>query len=176
MSSRVFLTGGTGYIGSAVLEALLPARPPDDVPLLLARTHALGAGQVATWDLEAEPAAVARARAHVTRQLGEWGLEELEFTAELVVSELVTNAIRYGRPRVRLRLIRDRTLICEVSDSGGTTPHLRRARGYDEGGRGLLLVAQLAEHWGTRRARRGKTVWAELHEAAELTFPEPAAL
>ncbi|MDX2600013.1 SpoIIE family protein phosphatase [Streptomyces caniscabiei] len=160
----------------AVLEALLPARPPDDVALLLARTHALGASQVATWDLAAEPAAVARARAHVTRQLRDWGLAELEFTAELVVSELVTNAIRYGRPPVRLRLIRDRTLICEVSDSGGTTPHLRRARGYDEGGRGLLLVAQLAEHWGTRRARRGKTVWAELHEAAELTFPEPAAL
>ncbi|UJV39774.1 SpoIIE family protein phosphatase [Streptomyces sp. AMCC400023] len=160
----------------AVLEALLPARPPDDVALLLARTHALGASQVATWDLAAEPAAVARARAHVTRQLRDWGLAELEFTAELVVSELVTNAIRYGRPPVRLRLIRDRTLICEVSDSGGTTPHLRRARGYDEGGRGLLLVAQLAEHWGTRRARRGKTVWAELHEAADLTFPEPAAL
>ncbi|MDT0573443.1 SpoIIE family protein phosphatase [Streptomyces sp. DSM 3412] len=160
----------------AVLEALLPARPPDDVALLLARTHALGAGQVATWDLEAEPAAVGRARAHVTRQLEDWGLGELDFTAELVVSELVTNAIRYGRPPVRLRLIRDRTLICEVSDSGGTTPHLRRARGYDEGGRGLLLVAQLAEDWGTRRARQGKTVWAELSDSAELTFPEPAAL
>ncbi len=158
----------------AVLEALLPARPPDDVALLLARTHALGAGQVAAWDLEAEPAAVARARSHVTRQLAEWGLEELEFTAELVVSELVTNAIRYGRPPVRLRLIHDRALICEVSDSGGTTPHLRRARVFDEGGRGLLLVAQLAEHWGTRRARRGKTVWAELNDSAVLTFPEPA--
>ncbi|MFF9038347.1 SpoIIE family protein phosphatase [Streptomyces sp. NPDC014892] len=160
----------------AVLEALLPATPPDDVALLLARTHALGATQVATWELEAEPAAVARARAYVTRQLAAWGLTELEFTAELVVSELVTNAIRYGRPPVRLRLIHDRTLICEVSDSGGTTPHLRRARGYDEGGRGLLLVAQLAEHWGTRRARQGKTVWAELHDSADLALPEAAAL
>ncbi|WP_417198328.1 ATP-binding protein [Streptomyces stelliscabiei] len=89
-------------------------------------------------------------------QLGDWGLAELEFTAELVVSELVTNAIRYGRPPIRLRLIRDRTLLCEVSDSGGTTPHLRRARVFDEGGRGLLLVAQLAEHWGTRRVRRAR--------------------
>ncbi|MEE1831202.1 SpoIIE family protein phosphatase [Streptomyces sp. SP17KL33] len=159
-----------------VLEALLPATPPDDVALLLARTHALGATQVATWELAAEPAAVARARAYVTRQLAAWGLAELEFTAELVVSELVTNAIRYGRPPVRLRLIHDRTLICEVSDSGGTTPHLRRARGYDEGGRGLLLVAQLAEHWGTRRARQGKTVWAELHDSADLGLPEAAAL
>ncbi|MGW1668668.1 SpoIIE family protein phosphatase [Streptomyces sp. NPDC002324] len=159
----------------AVLEALLPARPPDDVALLLARTRRLGAGQVATWDLEAEPAAVARARAHVTRQLGDWGLAELEFTAELVVSELVTNAIRYGRPPIRLRLIRDRTLLCEVSDSGGTTPHLRRARVFDEGGRGLLLVAQLAEHWGTRRVRRGKTVWAELNDSATVPLAALAA-
>ncbi|WP_327342903.1 SpoIIE family protein phosphatase [Streptomyces europaeiscabiei] len=159
----------------AVLEALLPARPPDDVALLLARTRALGAGQVATWDLEAEPAAVARARANVARQLSDWGLAELEFTAELVVSELVTNAIRYGRPPIRLRLIRDRTLMCEISDSGGTTPHLRRARVFDEGGRGLLLVAQLAEHWGTRRARQGKTVWAELSDSASA-FPALAGL
>ncbi|QJT06103.1 SpoIIE family protein phosphatase [Streptomyces asoensis] len=151
-----------------VIEALLPHRPDDDVALLLARTHALGAGQVATWDLAAEPAAVARARSDVSRQLSEWGLEELDFTAELVVSELVTNAIRYGRPPIRLRLIHDRALLCEVSDGSSTTPHLRRARVFDEGGRGLLLVAQLAEHWGTRHARRGKTVWAELSDTAEL--------
>ncbi len=151
-----------------VVEALLPTRPDDDVALLLARTHALGARQVATWDLAAEPAAVARARSDVSRQLSDWGLEELGFTAELVVSELVTNAIRYGRPPIRLRLIHDRALLCEVSDGSSTTPHLRRARVFDEGGRGLLLVAQLAEHWGTRHARRGKTVWAELSDSAEL--------
>jgi two-component sensor histidine kinase len=85
-----------------------------------------------------------------------------------VVSELVTNAIRYGRPPIRLRLIHDRALLCEVSDASSTTPHQRRARVYDEGGRGLLLVAQLAEHWGTRHARHGKTVWAELNESAEF--------
>ncbi|MEU6375568.1 SpoIIE family protein phosphatase [Streptomyces sp. NPDC046909] len=148
-----------------VLEALLPARPDDDVALLLARTHALGVRQVATWELDADPAAVAGARSAVARQLRTWGLEELDFTAELVVSELVTNAIRYGRPPIQLRLIHDRGLLCEVSDAGGTTPHLRRARAYDEGGRGLLLVAQLAEHWGTRHAAHGKTVWAELNES-----------
>ncbi|WP_405764486.1 serine/threonine-protein phosphatase [Streptomyces sp. NBC_00080] len=151
-----------------VIETLLPTRPDDDVALLLARTHALGAGQVATWDLAAEPAAVSRARSDVSRQLSDWGLEELGFTAELVVSELVTNAICYGRPPIRLRLIHDRTLLCEVSDGSSTTPHLRRARVFDEGGRGLLLVAQLAERWGTRHARRGKTVWAELSDSAEL--------
>ncbi|MGW4912729.1 ATP-binding SpoIIE family protein phosphatase [Streptomyces sp. NPDC004270] len=149
-----------------VLEALLPARPDDDVALLLARTHALGARQVARWDLEPDPAAVAGARSSVSEQLSTWGLEELDFTAELVVSELVTNAIRYGRPPIQLRLIHDSALLCEVSDGGSTTPHLRRARTFDEGGRGLLLVAQLAEDWGTRHARHGKTVWAELNESA----------
>ncbi|MEU6304068.1 ATP-binding SpoIIE family protein phosphatase [Streptomyces chartreusis] len=152
----------------SVLEALLPSRPDDDVALLLARTRSLGADRVATWELEADPAVVARARSDVSRKLTDWGLEELAFVAELVVSELVTNAIRYGRPPIRLRLIHDRSLLCEVSDAGSTTPHLRRARVFDEGGRGLLLVAQLAGQWGTRHARRGKTVWAELSETAEF--------
>ncbi|MFD9324770.1 SpoIIE family protein phosphatase [Streptomyces sp. NPDC060065] len=157
-----------------VLETLLPSRPDDDVALLLARPHALGDLQVADWDLESDPAAVPRARSSVSEQLSTWGLEDLAFTAELVVSELVTNAIRYGRPPIRLRLIHDRTLLCEVSDDSSTTPHQRRARVYDEGGRGLLLVAQLAERWGTRHARHGKTVWAELNESAG--FPAFAAL
>ncbi|WP_369251197.1 SpoIIE family protein phosphatase [Streptomyces sp. R41] len=160
-----------------VLEALLPAdRPHDDVALLLARTHTLGDRQVATWDVGADPAEVARARASVSQQLTTWGLEELDFTTELVVSELVTNAIRYGRPPIQLRLIHDRTLMCEVADAGSTTPHLRRARVFDEGGRGLFLVAQLTEHWGTRHARRGKTVWAECALGAPELFSDAAAL
>jgi serine phosphatase RsbU (regulator of sigma subunit) len=155
-----------------VLEALLPAdRPHDDVALLLARAHAFGARQVASWEVDADAVSVSRARANVARQLSSWGLEELEFPTELMVSELVTNAIRYGRPPIGLRLIRDRALVCEVSDASSTTPHLRRARTFDEGGRGLLLVAQIAEHWGTRRARQGKTVWAELSEEASAGFP-----
>jgi anti-sigma regulatory factor (Ser/Thr protein kinase) len=77
------------------------------------------------------------------------------------VSELVTNAIRYGGSPIQLRLIRDRALICEVSDASSTSPHLRRARTYDEGGRGLLLVAQLTDRWGTRPSGTGKTIWAE---------------
>ncbi|MFF3639129.1 SpoIIE family protein phosphatase [Streptomyces sp. NPDC002250] len=156
----------------AVLEALLPAdRPHDDVALLLARTHALGARHVASWDLDADPGCVSQARSNVAQQLSVWGLEELEFSTELIVSELVTNAIRYGRPPLRLRLIYDRALVCEVSDANSTTPHLRRARTYDEGGRGLLLVAQFAEHWGTRHSRHGKTVWAELSKDESAEFP-----
>ncbi|GHB78990.1 hypothetical protein GCM10010377_81310 [Streptomyces viridiviolaceus] len=145
-----------------VLAALLTHRPDDDVALLIARTRALDPGRVAVWDLACDPADVARARRLVTGRLTAWGLTDAVFVAELMVSELVTNAIRYGRPPVQLRLIHENnTLICEVSDSSSTTPHMRRARIFDEGGRGLLLVAQLARRWGTRHSPTGKTVWAE---------------
>ncbi|MDT0548992.1 MULTISPECIES: SpoIIE family protein phosphatase [Streptomyces] len=144
-----------------VLGTLVPGRPADDVALLMARTRALDASQVATWDLPSDPAVVARARKYATDQLLAWGLDEVVFTTELVVSELVTNAIRHAQGPVQLRLIHDRSLICEVSDGGDTAPHLRRARVFDEGGRGLLLVAQLTRRWGTRHGPTGKTIWAE---------------
>ncbi|MET7921224.1 SpoIIE family protein phosphatase [Streptomyces avermitilis] len=145
----------------SVLKSVLPESPSDDVALLLARTRALGADQVATWDISPEAACVSAARQSVLEQLATWGLDEIAFVTELVVSELVTNAIRYGDPPVQLRLIRDRSLICEVSDGSATSPHLRRAHAYDEGGRGLLLVAQLTRRWGSRQNPPGKTIWAE---------------
>ncbi|MFE9044695.1 SpoIIE family protein phosphatase [Streptomyces sp. NPDC007818] len=144
-----------------LLAALLPGRPADDVALLVARTHALDPDHVATTDLPSDPAAVSGARRFASDVLTAWGLEELSFTTELVVSELVTNAIRYGKSPIQLRLILQSTLTCEVSDASSTAPHLRRARMYDEGGRGLLLVAQCAERWGTRHGREGKVIWAE---------------
>jgi serine phosphatase RsbU (regulator of sigma subunit)/anti-sigma regulatory factor (Ser/Thr protein kinase) len=145
-----------------LIRTLLPERPEDDVALLVARTRALDTDRVATWDLPCDPEAVADARAQVRALLDAWRLHDAAFTAELVVSELVTNAIRYGQPPIQLRLIRQAALICEVSDGSGTAPHLRRARTYDEGGRGLLLVAQLAQRWGTRHHAGGKTIWAEI--------------
>jgi PAS domain S-box-containing protein len=144
-----------------VLRTVLTGRPEDDIVLMLARTAVLDAAKVHTWQLPPEPAAVARARKMAGEQLAEWGLPEAEFATELIVSELVTNALRYGGAPIELRLIRDSTLICEVSDGSNTAPHLRRARVFDEGGRGLLLVAQLAERWGSRQTATGKTIWAE---------------
>ncbi|MFQ3557986.1 SpoIIE family protein phosphatase [Streptomyces gramineus] len=145
-----------------VVAMLREGEPADDVALLLARTHALPGDRVATWEVPADPEHVARARTLTTDQLGAWQLADLSFTTELVVSELVTNAIRYGGSPIRLRLIRDTAmLICEVSDGSSTAPHLRRARVFDEGGRGLLLVAQLTQRWGTRQTSAGKTIWCE---------------
>ncbi|MFF8190783.1 SpoIIE family protein phosphatase [Streptomyces bobili] len=144
-----------------VLESLLPARPNDDIALIVARTRALDTDRVAEWEVPVDPAAVGEVRAAVARQLAHWDLEDLSFTTELILSELVTNAIRYGSPPVRVRLLRDRTLICEVSDSSNTSPHLRYAAMTDEGGRGLFLVAQLTDRWGTRYTPTGKVIWAE---------------
>ena len=144
-----------------VLAAVLPDHPADDVALLVARTHALDSDQVAVWDLPADPAIVAHARKQVAARLAGWGLDDAAFVTGLVVSELVTNAIRHAQSPIQLRLIRDRTLICEVSDGSSTAPHLRRARALDEGGRGLLLVSQLTQRWGTRQTPHGKTIWAE---------------
>ncbi|MFI1433873.1 SpoIIE family protein phosphatase [Streptomyces lydicus] len=144
------------------LAELLPDGPgADDSALLLVRTRELGVRQVTAWELPAEPAAVGRARELATRQLREWGLEELTYTTELAVSELVTNAIRHASGPLHLRLLRDRTLLTEVSDTGHTSPHLRHAASDDEGGRGLFIVAQLVQRWGTRYTPYGKTIWTE---------------
>jgi CHASE3 domain sensor protein/anti-sigma regulatory factor (Ser/Thr protein kinase) len=144
-----------------IMDNMLSGPPADDVAMLLARTRALPEDQVVTWDIPADAEYVARARELTMRQLEAWQLDEVSFITELVVSELVTNAIRYGSPPIQLRLIRDSMLICEVSDGSNTAPHLRRARVLDEGGRGLLLVAQLTQRWGARYGAAGKTIWCE---------------
>ncbi|MEU2621637.1 SpoIIE family protein phosphatase [Streptomyces sp. NPDC007157] len=144
------------------MSTLPPGPQADDATLLLVRTRRLGADRVTDLELPPDPAMVADARTDTERQLEDWGLSELSFTAALVVSELVTNSIRYATGPVLLRLIRDRSLLCEVSDNAHTAPHLRRARRDDEGGRGLFLVAQVSQRWGTRYTASGKTIWAEL--------------
>ncbi|NDZ70937.1 SpoIIE family protein phosphatase [Streptomyces sp. SID10362] len=134
----------------------------DDAVLLLARTRALPPEHVADWTLPADASVVGTARRLVDRQLAAWELEDASYTTELVVSELVTNAIRYGRGPVRLRLIRDQgRLLTEVTDASSASPHLRRARESDEGGRGLFIVMRLSTHWGVRHSRHDKTIWSE---------------
>ncbi|MER7468972.1 SpoIIE family protein phosphatase [Streptomyces sp. NPDC097981] len=143
------------------VAALLPGPANDDATLLLVRTRMLAEDQVMVWELPPDPVLVGDARRASTEQLGAWGLDDLAFTTELIVSELFTNAIRYAAGPVHVRLIRDESLICEVSDTGHTSPHLRHAETDDEGGRGLFIVAQMAQRWGTRYTATGKTIWVE---------------
>ncbi|MFF8870290.1 SpoIIE family protein phosphatase [Streptomyces massasporeus] len=145
----------------AVLDTVAPAHPHDDIALLVARVHALDPDRIATWELSADPALVGEVRASAMRWLSERGLDETAFAAELILSELITNAIRHGAGPIRVRLLYRKTLICEVSDASNTAPHLRRAASTDEGGRGLFLVAQLSQSWGTRYLPEGKVIWAE---------------
>ncbi|MBR7828327.1 SpoIIE family protein phosphatase [Actinospica sp. MGRD01-02] len=158
----------------AVLNAMPPSRA-DDVALLVARTYALPEDRIIEWEVPADPAAVSAVRSHISRQLLLWGLGDMEFTTELILSELATNAIRYATGPIRVRVLYDRTLICEVSDTSSTSPHLRYATLTDEGGRGLFLVAQLAERWGTRYLPAGKIIWAEqaLPEPSDHVQPAP---
>lgn len=165
MSTLCRVLGGNPHRSlEGTCDALVRAHQPaadEGFVLLLARTRALAADRVASWSLPADPAVVATARSVTLRQVAAWGLDALNFTTELIVSELVTNAIRYGTGPIGLRLIWDRALICEVSDGSSTSPHLRYAYETDEGGRGLFLIAQLAHRWGTHYSARGKTIWAE---------------
>ncbi|WP_333761707.1 SpoIIE family protein phosphatase [Streptomyces sp. IBSBF 2390] len=146
----------------AVAYAVDHGRPAGDALLLFARTTALPAGQVFTCPLPAEAEAAPFARAAVRRRLREWGVDqETSFVTELIVSELVGNAVRYGAPPFRLRLILNGVLTCEVTDAAAAAPHIRHARASDETGRGLFIVATLADAWGMRYLPVGKTVWAQ---------------
>ncbi|MET9403098.1 SpoIIE family protein phosphatase [Kitasatospora sp. NPDC002965] len=143
----------------SVIESMLLARPVDDVALVVARTRLLARDRVAEWDVPSDPEAVGPVRRACARRLADWGLEHIGFGTELILSELITNAVRYGAEPIHVRLLLTETLVCEVSDGSSTAPHIRRAADTDEGGRGLFLVARYAERWGTRYSPRGKTIW-----------------
>ncbi|WP_159007125.1 ATP-binding SpoIIE family protein phosphatase [Streptomyces sp. NRRL S-813] len=148
-------------ITARLLDRLRKEPRSDDLALLLTRVDRVPPSRTAFWQLSADPSLVAHARALASAQLAEWGLEDVAFTTELIVSELVTNAIRYASGPIGLRLIKNRRLVCEVSDPSQSQPRLRRARLADEGGRGLFLIAQLAHRWGSRYTPDGKTIWTE---------------
>ncbi|MFE9113616.1 SpoIIE family protein phosphatase [Streptomyces collinus] len=158
-----------------VLNTLDTHHGEDDIALLMARVQGLPTDSVGDWTLPREPRSVGRAREYARAQLLAWDMEPLVDTTELLVSELVTNALRYGEGEIRLRLLLDRTLVCEVWDSGLVQPRRRRARDTDEGGRGLQLVGLLSAAWGSRRTPRGKTVWFELPlPGGDTSLTDPA--
>jgi hypothetical protein len=146
-----------------VVSALLPdsRQTNDDAGLLIAHTRCADPRDVAGCDLPDDPRAAGQARQYVRAQLAAWGLADLVLTTELLVSELVGNVIRHASGPLRLRLLRSRTLICEVYDGSLNTPRIRRADYTDEGGRGLQLVAALSRRWGARYLQDGKCLWTE---------------
>ncbi|MFR9799913.1 SpoIIE family protein phosphatase [Streptomyces sp. MS06] len=148
--------------GRILTTGQAPGPAADDTALLLSRVRPLRPDAVAEWEFPADPATAAEARAAASGRLAAWGLAHLDFAVELIVSELVTNAVRYAGAPIGLRLIHDTVLVCEVSDPRNTQPRLRRAAPGDEGGRGLFLVAQVSTRWGSRYGQSGKTIWAEL--------------
>jgi anti-sigma regulatory factor (Ser/Thr protein kinase)/PAS domain-containing protein len=154
-------------IGERLLRDLEKVPRHEDFALLLTRVDRIPPGRTVHWELPADLDQASRARELAVAQLLAWGLEELAFSTELIVSELVTNAIRYAGGPIGLRLVKDRRLVCEVSDPSQAQPHLRRARMSDEGGRGLFLIAQIADRWGSRYTADGKTIWTEQAYPAE---------
>ncbi|MFE6165739.1 SpoIIE family protein phosphatase [Streptomyces sp. NPDC056486] len=148
-----------------VLDMLGPGDRDDDIALLAARFDGIAPSDVAYWYLEPEDATPARARRLARSALERWGLQELTDSLELLVSEVVTNAVRYASRPVTLRLLRTDVLRCEVGDEVPQLPRLRQARATDEGGRGLYLVNKLARRWGATRLSTGKVVWFELNHS-----------
>ncbi|MFD7409865.1 SpoIIE family protein phosphatase [Streptomyces sp. NPDC059866] len=146
----------------SIAHAFTDVHGTGETLMLLARTKALPQDRVLTHSLPANPEAAPIARNAARRRLQAWGMdEETVFTTELIVSELVGNAVRYGAPPLQLRLILDRMLTCEVTDAAPSAPHVKHARTVDETGRGLFIIASLTDQWGTRYQAQGKTVWAE---------------
>ncbi len=145
-----------------VIKALHTEDRNDDVALLMARFHGIPGGNVAYCQLDLDPLEVRRARSLTRKTLEIWGLDELADIAELLVSELVTNAIRHSHAnKVELRLLKAGALLCEVTDDDHSMPVLTTSGEDQESGRGLALVSQLAARWGTSRRANGKTVWFE---------------
>jgi anti-sigma regulatory factor (Ser/Thr protein kinase) len=132
------------------------------VALLMARLGGLPAGSTTSWTFPAEPSAVRLARRRVRDTLVEWDLTALSDVTMLLVSELVTNSLRYAHGPIGVRMVRGTSLLVEVSDPLPDPPRERVARPEDESGRGLQLVAGACSRWGTRPGETGKTVWFEL--------------
>ena len=119
----------------------------DDIAILMARLRRIGADRHVTWNLTPKLTAARRARSLIRRPLRQWGLTELIPAAELVVSELVTNAVRYAQSKISLRLVLESALFCEILDDSAALPRLRQASEDDERGRGLQVVSQIAQRW-----------------------------
>lgn len=117
-----------------------------------------------TTPLDPDPAAIRRARKMVGDQLCAWGMSALVDDAELITSELVTNAMAHGGGVIELRLaaLPNSIRISVVDHDLNAIPQVTGERGLQVGGRGLSIVAQVSSDWGYELTTDGKEVWAEL--------------
>ncbi|MER7520366.1 SpoIIE family protein phosphatase [Streptomyces sp. NPDC126499] len=160
-SAALDLAPGALEQGGLVDCAPAAAARFDEAVLLVTTSASLPAGDLRVWELPQDGRAASVARGLVTEQLAAWGLADLADVCELVVSELVGNALRYGNGPGGLRLLRGERLVVEVSDTGPDLPQIQHADLSDEGGRGLQLINMLCRRWGSCRTVTGKVVWAE---------------
>src|SRR5579862_5450401 len=145
----------------AILAGAYADQHRDDIAVLLARLSRIPEDSYASWTLAPKLTSVREARSVLAEPMKRWDLEDLIPTTELLVSELVTNAVRYSRGEVTLRLVNEKALVCEVLDNSAALPRLRQAGADEENGRGLQVVRQLSKRWGARRTPTGKVVWCE---------------
>jgi hypothetical protein len=159
----------------ATLDGVYSDHQRDDIAVLIARLRRLPEDSYASWTLAPKLTSVKEARSVLAEPMKRWDLEDLIPTTELLVSELVTNAVKYSRGEVTLRLVNEKALVCEVLDSSGALPRLRQPNSEDESGRGLQVVRQLSQRWGARRTATGKVVWCEqpLPGRAAMEEPQP---
>jgi PAS domain S-box-containing protein len=134
----------------------------DDITLLLMRIPDGPLSAVART-LDPEPRSAGLARVTVRDTLARWGHEDLTDIACLLVTEILTNAIRHARYPIEMHLCQAASeIIVEITDDSAQQPQRRLPDEHDEDGRGLLLVDALATGWGSRPASLGKTVWFTL--------------
>jgi serine phosphatase RsbU (regulator of sigma subunit)/anti-sigma regulatory factor (Ser/Thr protein kinase) len=145
----------------AILTGAYADHQRDDIALLMARLSRINPANQESWTLPGELTSAGEARGLIRDPLERWELDTLVPVSQLLVSELVTNAIRYTDGEVTLRLVLEASLTLEVFDSSPALPRLRHAARDDERGRGLQIVSQLSHRWGTRRTPSGKVVWCE---------------
>ena len=134
----------------------------DDLAVLMARMPSGSDHGFAEQSLVPRPESVSQARSFVRRTLAAWALPDLVDATMLLVSELVTNAIRYAQGDIALRLAKGGALVCEVADGDVHVPRRRHPGPDEEGGRGLTVVSEYSQAWGTRPTSTGKVVWFEL--------------
>ena len=145
----------------ATLAGVYSDQQRDDIALLMARLSRIPADNHVSWTLPAELTSARRARGLIRRPLTRWNLADLIPVTELLVSELVTNSVRYAQGMIGLRLVLEGGLVVEVTDDSAALPRLRHPDEDDERGRGLQVVSQFAQRWGARRTATGKVVWCE---------------